>query len=60
MEEIIEKYSQKLESFSLRDASFTEVVSLNNAKTFLRQALEEYKHVYKDDRHFDFWGNEIF
>ena len=60
MEEIIKKYSQKLESFSRRDETFTEVVPLNNAKIFLRQALEEYKQVYKDDRRFDFWGNEIF
>lgn len=59
MEEIIEKYSRKLESFSRRDATFTEVVSLHNAKIFLRQALEEYKQVYKKDRRFDFWGNEI-
>ena len=59
MEEIIEKYSRKMEDFSRRDASFTEVVSLHNAKLFLRQALEEYKHVYKEDRRFDFWGNEI-
>lgn len=59
MEEIIEKYSRKLEDFSRRDASFTEVVSLHNAKLFLRQALDEYKHVYKEDRRFDFWGNEI-
>lgn len=60
MEEIIEKYSQKLESFSHRDATFTEVVSVHNAKIFLRQALEDYKQVYKDDRRFDFWGNEIY
>lgn len=60
MEEIIEKYSRKLEDFSRRDASFTEVVSLHNAKLFLRQALEEYRHVYKEDRRFDFWGNEIY
>lgn len=59
MEEIIEKYSRKLEDFSRRDATFTEVVSLHNAKIFLRQALEEYKQVYKEDRRFDFWGNEI-
>lgn len=60
MEEIIEKYSRKLEDFSRRDASFTEVVSLHNARLFLRQALEEYRHVYKEDRRFDFWGNEIY
>lgn len=60
MEEIIEKYSRKLEDFSRRDAAFNDVVSLHNAKIFLRQALEEYKHVYKEDRRFDFWGNEIY
>lgn len=59
MEEIIEKYYQKLEDFSHRDAAFTEVVSLPNEKLFLRQALDEYKHIYKDDIRFDFWGNEI-
>lgn len=59
MDEIIEKYSRKMEDFSRRDASFTEVVSLHNAKLFLRQALEEYKHKYKDDIRFVFWGNEI-
>lgn len=59
MEEIINKYYLKLEDFARRDASFTEVVSLHNAKIFLRQALEEYKHRYKDDIRFDFWGNEI-
>jgi hypothetical protein len=60
MEEIINKYSQKLEDFSRRDATFSEVVSLNKAKLLLRQALEEYKHIYKEDRRFDFWGNEIY
>lgn len=60
MEEIIKKYSQKLEDRSRRDAAFFEVVPLNEAKLALRQALEEYKHMYKDDRRFDFWGNEIF
>lgn len=59
MDEIIEKYYRKMEDFSRRDASFTEVVSLHNAKLFLRQALEEYKHKYKEERRFDFWGNEI-
>lgn len=60
MEEIINKYSQKLEDLSRRDASFFEVVPINEAKLVLRQAMEEYKHMYKDDRRFDFWGNEIF
>ena len=58
MEEIIKKYFQKLNHASCRKDN-VEVVSLDNAKLLLREALEEYKHQYKVDRRFDFWGNEI-
>ena len=59
MEEIIKKYLQKLNHASYRKDN-VEVVSLDNAKLLLREALEEYKHKYKADRRFDFWGNEIY
>lgn len=59
MEEIIRKYFQKLNHTSYRKDN-VEVVSLDNAKLLIREALEEYKHKYKVDRRFDFWGNEIF
>ena len=58
MEEIIKKYIQKLNHLSYRKDN-AEVVSLDSAKLILRESLEEYKHKYKVDRRFDFWGNEI-
>ena len=60
MENIFKKYENKLRSSSHRDATFKNVVSLEDAILSLREALEEYKGIYKSDRRFDFWGNEIF
>lgn len=60
MEEIIKKYSQKLEDVSYRPIGIRDVVDLEEAKLILREALEEYKCVYKTNRRFDFWGNEIY
>lgn len=59
METIFKKYESNLIRSSHRDAAFSKVVSLEDAINTLRKALEEYKGVYKVDRRFDFWGNEI-
>ena len=59
METIFKKYENSLIRSSHRDAAFQKVVSLDDAINALRKALEEYKGVYKTDRRFDFWGNEI-
>ena len=57
MEEIIKKYFQKLNHTSYRKDN-VDVVSLDNAKLLLREALEEYSSK-REYRRFDYWGNEI-
>lgn len=59
METILKKYENSLISSSHSDAAFQKVVSLDDAINALRKALEEYRDIYKKDRRFDFWGNEI-
>lgn len=53
---IVSKYEKKLQECASRDGMH---IHINDAIKILRSALKEYRNIYKEDRRFDFWGNEI-
>lgn len=53
---IVNKYEKKLQECASRDGVH---IHINDAVKVLRDALKEYRDVYKKERRFDFWGNEI-
>lgn len=56
MVKIICKYEKKLQECAKENGT---LVPINDATKILRSALKEYRSIYKEDRRFDFWGNEI-
>jgi hypothetical protein len=53
---IINKYEKKMKECASQHGVY---IHLHDAIDILRSALEEYRDIYKKDRRFDFWGNEI-
>ena len=56
MNELIKKYEKKMKECASFDGMH---IHINDAISALLSALEEYRDIYKEDRRFDFWGNEI-
>lgn len=53
---IVSKYEKKMKECASQHGVY---IHLHDAINMLRSALEEYRDIYKKDRRFDFWGNEI-
>lgn len=53
---IVNKYEKKMKECASQHGVY---IHLHDAIDILRSALEEYRDIYKKDRRFDFWGNEI-
>lgn len=53
---IVSKYEKKMKECA---SQYGVYIHLHDAINILRSALEEYRDIYKKDRRFDFWGNEI-
>lgn len=56
MNELIKKYEKRMKECTSKHGVY---VHIHDATIILKEALEEYRDLYKKDRRFDFWGIEI-
>ena len=56
MNELIKKYEKRMKECASKHGVY---VHIHDATIILKEALEEYRDLYKKDRRFDFWGIEI-
>ena len=56
MNEIVKKYEKQLQECTSSDGVY---IHINDAVKTIRSALKEYRDIYKKERRFDYWGNEI-